>query len=139
MYTFKILDPAGELAPMTGVGELSIITALVILVLWRPKVYPILIPWKGPYDDTEYRDDYLDQLIGWERDRVLSMAKGIAGAAAGYLLALLPVVLKHQISVQVSSFMVIGTLVGALGLFILACDMSAATSEFTTRPMKSLS
>jgi len=121
---------------MTGVGELSIIAALVILVLWRPKVYPILIPWRDPYDRTYYSDDYLEQLIGWERDRILSMAKGIAGAAAGYLLALLPAVLKHEISVQVSSFMILGTLVGALGLFILACDMSAATSEFTRRPMK---
>jgi hypothetical protein len=47
---------------------------------------------------------------------------------------LLPAILKHEINVQVSPFMIVGILVGALGLFVLACDISVATSEFTRDP-----
>jgi hypothetical protein len=93
-----------------------------------PRFYPQGIPY------FDQRKDYHLKLMEWERDRVLGLAKGMAGAAVSYLAALIPIILKGEIRIQVSPFTVIGIVIGFLGVLALAANMNVATSQFTRTP-----
>jgi hypothetical protein len=108
-----------------------VIAALVIevlLLVWLPSAFP-----KDPRPDN-FRPDPLqewhDKLIEWERNRVLSAAKGIGSSAIGFLTALVLALAKGEIAVQVSGFSLLGCALGALGALVLAAAMNAATRKF---------
>jgi len=62
--------------------------------------------------------------LEWERDRVLSVAKGTATSAAGFLTALVVALLKHDVNDTVPGISILGCLAGALGLLLFASQMS---------------
>jgi hypothetical protein len=61
----------------------------------------------------------------------MTLAKGLAGTAATYFAALIPIVFKGEISVNISGWTITGIVVGFMGALLLAGDLSAATAEFT--------
>jgi hypothetical protein len=67
----------------------------------------------------------LDQVV-WERDRVLAVAKGTAGSAAGFLSALIVALLEREIKAEVPGIAVLGCLLGAVGLLLFAAKMSVS-------------
>lgn len=62
--------------------------------------------------------------IEFERDRVGAVAKGLAGASGGFLVALLFALIKDEISDQLSFPALLGTLAGSVGLLTLAACLS---------------
>jgi hypothetical protein len=76
---------------------------------------------------------YTQQLVEWERDRVMALAKGVASTAAAYVAALIPIVYKGEISANISGLAITGTIVGFFGALVLASEIAAATAEFTRK------
>lgn len=118
--------------PHTPTEEWSTYGAIAAtFLLWlamHPRFYPQGIRY---FDPT---NDYQVKLVEWERDRVLGMAKGIAGAAVTYFAALIPIIFKGEIRIQVSPFTVIGIIIGFLGMLVLAANTNLSTSQFTRIP-----
>lgn len=105
-------------------------TLFVLWILWRPKLYPVRLLG---FEDT---NEYDLKLVEWERDRVLSLAKGMAGTAITYLAALVPFIFKADFGSKIPSFMVVGIITGFISSLILACNMTIATSQFTRFPAR---
>jgi hypothetical protein len=118
--------------PHTPTEEWSTYGAIAAtLLLWlaaHPRFYPQGIP---SFDE---KNDYHLKLMEWERERILGLAKGMAGAAVTYFAALIPIIFKGEIRIQVSPFTVIGIVIGFLGALALAANMNVATSQFTRTP-----
>jgi hypothetical protein len=102
----------------------------ILWILWRPNLYPIRLL---RFDDG---NDYDLKLVEWERERVLNLAKGMAGTAITYLAALIPVVFKSDFGSKVPAFAIVGIIAGFMGSLILACNMTIATSRFTRFPSR---
>jgi len=66
------------------------------------------------------------KFIEWERDRVLSVAKGTAATSLGFITALVMALLQAQIKADVSGLSVVGCLAGAVGLLLCAAQMNLA-------------
>lgn len=106
----------------------TIVALFALWVIWRPKFYPVRL---RRFDST---NDYDLKLVEWERDRVLGLAKGVAGTSITYLAALVPIILKKDFSTHIPAFAIVGIVVGFLGSLILACNMTFATSQFAKMP-----
>jgi hypothetical protein len=74
------------------------------------------------------------KLVEFERDRVQAAAKGIGGAAAGFLASLLTAAFKDDIQARVSAVSLVGCVAGAVGALMLAATMSASTRTFVSNP-----
>jgi len=107
----------------------TIAAMFLLWLIWRPRFYPVRLNWFNS------GSDYHLKLVEWERDRVISLAKGVAGTSITYLVALVPVIFKKGFSVHTPPFVVVGIVAGFFGALILACDMSFATSQFTRSPV----
>jgi hypothetical protein len=108
----------------------TIAAVLLLWLVWRPGFYPVQL------NSFNNKSDYHLKLVEWERDRVISLAKGVAGTSVTYFLALVPIIIKQDFIKHTPPFVVIGIVAGFLGTLILACDMSFATSRFTRSPVK---
>jgi len=109
----------------------SVIAAVVTLALiyrWRPELYPMPLP------EFEKTCDWDQKKVEWERDRVLTLAKGTAGTAASYLVALFPMIFKSGTRSTAVLIAIVGTIVGAIGTTVLAFDMVVATKTFVDNP-----
>lgn len=100
------------------------VTTLTLILLGR-RLYPV------PLSSADRGKSYTVQLVEWERDRVMTLAKGIAGTAASYVAALIPLIFKGEISIHLSGLAVTGTVAGFLGALLLAGDIAATTTAFT--------
>jgi len=118
--------PDNSVEEWSTYGSLAVIFFLGGLLI--SSFYPAPLNWFNPDNDYDVK------LVEWERDRIISLAKGVAGTSITFLLALAPIVLKQNFIDSVSPFTVIGIVAGFLGALLLACDMSIATSEFTRSP-----
>lgn len=117
--------------PTTPTEEWSTYGAMggtaLIWILWRPRLYPVYLRATG---NTE-----LDlKLIEWERDGVLTLAKGMAAAAAIYFTAVIPLLFKGEISASVPRFALLGTIAGFVGLLLMSCDMVITTRRWARSP-----
>jgi hypothetical protein len=74
-----------------------------------------------PFDPSAGQHD----LIGWERDRILALAKGTGASAAGFLTALAVALLSNDIRAGVSGLSILGCLAGAIGFLCCAAWMNA--------------
>jgi hypothetical protein len=100
--------------------------SLVVLIIW---LYRYAFP-RGP---RTYRvgNDWDRKLVEFERDRVLSAAKGIGSTAAGFLTAVVLAFAKSEITAQVSRWSLLGSVLGVVGALLLAATMSASTRSYT--------
>ena len=64
----------------------------------------------------------------------MTIAKGLAGTGAGFLVALLTGILKDEFRVRVPAVLFIGCLAGAIGAVLLAWLINASTRRFTWDP-----
>lgn len=99
--------------------------ALGLLVLFR--AYHSCLPL-DPRPDAEptSRQAFVD----WERDRVLSCAKGMGTAAVGFLLSAVAAALKVDAKVHAPVAGLLGCLAGALGLVIGAAVLSGVAARY---------
>jgi hypothetical protein len=74
--------------------------------------------------------DYRVKLTEWERERVLSAAKGIAAASSGFFLALVVAILKDEVASDISALSLLGCLLGAIGLLMMATHLSLTAARF---------
>jgi hypothetical protein len=74
------------------------------------------------------------KLVEWERDRVMSAAKGIASTAAGFLVAIATALLKVEIGNEIPRVAVLGCVLGAVGALLLGADLARSTRAFTLDP-----
>lgn len=65
-----------------------------------------------------------------ERDRMQSVAKGMAASSAGFFAAVLTASLKGEISDEVSPVVLVLVLLGAVGMLLLAAAQSRASAHF---------
>jgi hypothetical protein len=65
-----------------------------------------------------------------ERDRMQSVAKGLAASAGGFFAAVLTAALQGKISDEVSPVTLVLVLLGAVGMLLLAADRSRASARF---------
>lgn len=65
-----------------------------------------------------------------ERDRMQSVAKGMAASSAGFFAAVLTASLKGEISEEVSPVALVLVLLGAVGMLLLAAAQSRASAHF---------
>jgi hypothetical protein len=91
------------------------------------KLYPEMLS----RSDLQAGSSYVQKLVKWERDRVLKAAKGIAGTAATYFAALIPLIFKNTVSAHVSGTVAAGTVLGFLGCLLLALDLTNMTTVLT--------
>jgi hypothetical protein len=90
-----------------------------------------------PLEDLdEYDNPERVQIIGWERDRMLGAAKGIASAAAGFLVTLLTILLKGEIDVSITGWTVLGMIAGLVGSLLLAATIAADSRSFVARHLR---
>lgn len=113
----------------TGTEFWSFTAAIWVIIpifgWWSLRLYPQDL---RPGDKGQ---THTQKLVEWERDRVMTLAKGIAGTAAAYFAALIPLIFKGEISANISGLTVTGTVIGFFGALLLAGDIAAATTEFT--------
>lgn len=81
-------------------GLLAASASLIAISVFS-NVYPDLFPRALSDDDLKGGRDYVIKLVEWERDRVLTIAKGIAGTSVTYFAALIPLIFKNELSVTV--------------------------------------
>ncbi len=91
---------------------------------------PMDIP-AGPADDG-----HQVKLTEWERERVLSIAKGMATSSSGFFLALVVALLKGELSSTVSTLSLIGCLLGAIGMLMMATHLSLTAARFATGSLR---
>jgi hypothetical protein len=65
-----------------------------------------------------------------ERDRMQSVAKGVAASSAGFLAAVLTAALQGKIADEVSPVTLVLVLLGAVGMLLLAAAQSQASARF---------
>jgi hypothetical protein len=70
------------------------------------------------------------KLIEWERDRVMSAAKGIGATAGAFLAGLITALLSAEIKAEVPQSAVLGCLLGAVGALFIAVDLAKSTQGF---------
>lgn len=111
-------------------NDVALFAAMLVFLRIHLQLYP-----RGLSDsDFQGGRDYVLQLVEWERDRILTIAKGIAGTAVTYFAALIPLIFKDKLSANVSGLAVLGTVLGFLGSLVFACDMTIATTQFVRDP-----
>ena len=98
------------------------VVAVVVLVVVRRVSRP-----QGLVGDTE--DRRFQTLVGWEQDRVMACAKGIASSSAGFLAAVVTALLKPEVRAP-SVVAVVGCVSGAVGLLLLAALLSYDARSF---------
>ncbi|MDQ3913748.1 MAG: hypothetical protein M3285_01000 [Actinomycetota bacterium] len=97
-----------------------------IMTIWLQRSLfgePIRWPARG-FTETEEL-----QVIGWERDRIMSAAKGLAGSASAFLAALAIALLKDEVKVSLSAWTLIGLVAGLAGCLLLAGRLATASRE----------
>lgn len=106
----------------------TMIGLLLLWIVWRPRFYPVQLM------RFDSKSDYDLKLVEWERDRVLSLAKGVAATSVTYLAALVPVILKKGFSNHIPPFVIVGVAAGFLGGLFLSANMAMMTTQFTRFP-----
>lgn len=108
----------------------AFIVGLVAFIRLRPRLYP------QELSDSDLKGDrdYIIKLVGWEHDRVLAIAKGIAGTAVTFFVALIPLVVDNKLGTDISGSAVLGVILGFAGSLILACNITVAATTFTRDP-----
>jgi hypothetical protein len=102
-----------------------------LLALWWNRLFP-----HGYQGLTPANNSWHEKIVEFERDRVLSMSKGLAGTGAGFLVALITALLKGEIVSQVSYVAILGCAVGAMGAILLAWSISMSTRDFVLNPTR---
>lgn len=87
-----------------------------------------------PVPHASTTDPYHLKLIEWERDRVATAAKGVAGTSVGFLAAVVTALVKDEISGAVSGLCILGCLLGAAGVLLLGIHWSLAAGRFVRHP-----
>lgn len=113
----------------SGVAEYGVLVVAFVLggvALWLVGrvCSPMVI------QDEHATDDYRVKLTEWERERVLSAAKGIAAASSGFFLTLVVALLKDEVAADVSALALIGCLLGAIGMLMMATHLSLSAARF---------
>lgn len=87
-----------------------------------------------PMPEFDLQNEWHRQLVAWERDRLLGIAKAIASSAVGFTVTLLTVVLKNELAGDVSTVALLGCLLGVVGSLIAAATISLrATAYYRTK------
>ncbi len=106
----------------------TMIALFLFWIVWRPRFYPVQLM------RFDSKSDYDLKLVEWERDRVLSLAKGVAATSVTYLAALVPVILRKDFSKNIPPFVIVGIVAGFLGGLFLSANMAMMTTPFTRFP-----
>ncbi len=69
------------------------------------------------------------QVIGWERDRIMSASKGIGATSGAFVLALGTALLKDEVKAQAGVLTIIGLSLGILGSLFLAGYLATRSRE----------
>lgn len=75
------------------------------------------------------------EIAGWERDRVMGVAKGFAATSVGFLTSIVTMVLKDEIGEEVSAWVVLGLVFGAVGVLLLGGMLAARARTFVEEQM----
>jgi hypothetical protein len=115
-WTLALNEP--ELWVIVGGGVVTI----VVMSAW------LNLSGFGQVDRTGSWDaSRLAEVVGWERERMLGAARGVASTAGGFLLTLVTLLLKDEIKVTLTGWSILGLVLGAVGSLVLAASLSART------------
>lgn len=108
---------------ITATAAVSAVLGVVLLVLLQRLLHP-LMPTAAIGQAAQL------SFAEGERDRMLAISKGMAASASGFLLATLAAVIEGKIAEGLPSWILVATLLGALGLLLLAAAQSQASARY---------
>jgi uncharacterized membrane protein YeaQ/YmgE (transglycosylase-associated protein family) len=118
--------------PEAGVFICALVLGLVGAVVARSYARP------EPLSRFRRGSDFDRLKVESERDRVMAAAKGLATTSVGFFTTLVTALLKGDVPEQVGLFSLLGSLLGAMAVLLMAADLSRGARRFTRRPTVAL-
>jgi hypothetical protein len=121
--SWTLLDP--ELLVLVA----ALVVSFVFLSEWLKRSnFGASLPAAPPAPPLN--DEQRAEVVGWERDRILSAAKGLATTSAGFLVTLATILLKGELDVPISAWSVAGLILGSVGVLGIAAHLANTSRSF---------
>ena len=111
---------------VAGMASLAIVAGSLLALLRSSAARPA--PFGFAFDPAPGHPHW--DLVAWERDRVQSLAKGMAGGAVTFLTSLFTAVLKGEVADTVPSVWIVGAALGVVGSLLMAHELHRRSGEW---------